>query len=342
MNPGMALLNLPQEKRERIPYTSENRQSAPPPKLDKASCSMNTLLHWRLKIAFLAILLTATSCTQAAFMTVNLPSQFESLSVKHDFGYGPDPSQKLDIYVPIDTEEKLLEVIVFLYGGRWTSGAKEDYRFIGATFARKGFVVVIADYRKYPAVRFPVFIEDGAKALAWVADHISEHHGNPKKIHIIGHSAGAHIGALLTADSHYLAEEGKSRTSIIHDFVGLAGPYAFTPDEPDLEDMFGPPENYLNMQVTSFIDGTQPPMLLLYGDRDSTVKYSNLQKLEQRITQQGGCVQSRVYRNVNHTDLLKALSWLNLQKVPVVEDSIKFFLGCKQQGNEEASSGGQR
>ena len=152
--------------------------------------------------------------------------------------------------------EKQLDVVVFFYGGRWTYGAKEDYRFVAATFVKEGFVVVIPDYRKYPQVRFPVFVEDGAKALAWVSDHIVEWHGNPARIHVVGHSAGAHIGTLLTADARYLAEEGKDRSLTIHDFAGLAGPYAFTPDEPDLEDMFGPPQNYPIMQVTTFIDDT--------------------------------------------------------------------------------------
>ncbi len=290
---------------------------------------MNRLSRRCFPIGFLALLCTMLSCTRAAFMAANLPSYFGSMTVEHGWPYGPDPSQKLDIYVPANSKDKQHEVIVFLYGGRWTYGAKEDYRFVGATFAQKGFVVVIADYRKYPAVRFPVFVKDAAKALAWVSDHIGEWHGNPARIHVVGHSAGAHIGALLAADPHYLADEGKDRSLTIHDFTGLAGPYAFTPDEPDLEDMFGPPSNYPNMQVTTFIDGTQPPMLLLYGNKDRAVKYANLQKLTQRIRQRGGCVRSRIYPDTDHTDLIGALSWWNLRHVPVIEDSLKFFPACR-------------
>ncbi|MBI5673070.1 MAG: alpha/beta hydrolase, partial [Nitrospirae bacterium] len=151
------------------------------------------------------------------------------MAVEHDRVYGPEPSQKLDIYVPANPKDKQLDVLVFFYGGRWTYGAKEDYRFVAATFVNKGFIVVIPDYRKYPQVRFPIFVEDGAKALAWVSNHIGEWHGNPARIHVVGHSAGAHIGALLAADPHYLADEGKDRSLAIHDFAGLAGPYAFTP-----------------------------------------------------------------------------------------------------------------
>jgi acetyl esterase/lipase len=286
------------------------------------------LKNRRYQITLLGLLLATSACTTAAFIAANLPTHFDRVTVVHDLAYGPEPSQTLDMYVPAGPKDKQMEVIVFLYGGRWTYGAKENYRFVGSTFAERGFLVVIPDYRKYPSVRFPAFVQDGAKALAWVYGHIGESRGNPARIHVVGHSSGAHIGALLAADPRYLADEGGNRSLVIHDFVGLAGPYAFTPDEPDLEDMFGPPKNYPNMQVTTFIDGTQPPMLLLYGDEDGAVKYANLQKLEQRIRQQGGCVQSRIYPGVDHTDLIGALSWLNLQKTPVIDDIIAFFDSC--------------
>ncbi|HWF62400.1 MAG TPA: alpha/beta hydrolase [Nitrospira sp.] len=250
-----------------------------------------------------------SGCTRVAFLAANLPTYFGTLAVVHDLAYGPEPSQKLDIDVPVDPTDKPMDVIVFFYGGRWTYGTKEDYRFVGATFAERGFLVVIPDYRKYPLVRFPRFVQDGAKTLAWVSYHIAEFHGDPALIHIVGHSAGAHIGALLAAYSHYLADEGMDRSHTVHDFSGLAGPYAFTPDEPDLEDMFGPPENYPNMQITTFVDGTQPPMWLSYGDNDTAVKNVNLEKLEQRTKQRGGCVRSRIYPGVDHIDLVAALSW---------------------------------
>lgn len=96
--------------------------------------------------------------------------------------YGAEPLQKLDMYVPADPKNEQMDVIVFFYGGRWTYGTKEDYRFVGATFAERGFLVVIPDYRKYPPVRFPQFVQDGAKALAWVSDHIFEFHGDPGRI----------------------------------------------------------------------------------------------------------------------------------------------------------------
>lgn len=284
----------------------------------------------RFQIWLLGVLLTMSGCTRTALVAANLPTHFDATVVVKDQVYGPDPAQKLDLYIPADNTKKPFEVVVFFYGGRWTYGAKKDYRFVGSTFANRGFLAVIPDYRKYPQVRFPAFMEDGAKALSWVYDHIAESHGNPTRIHVVGHSAGAHIGALVTADPRYLADEGKDRSIVIHDFAGLAGPYAFTPDEPDLEDMFGPPQNYPNMQITTFIDGTQPPMLLLYGNKDTAVKPANLEKLEQRIKQRGGCVRSQIYSDANHTDLVGALTWWNLKALPVVDHIVRFFLSCNQ------------
>ncbi len=280
------------------------------------------------QLAFLSLPLLTSACNQAAFTAANLPTHFDDMVVVPDRAYGSEPLQTLDIYIPAGAKDRQLEVIVFFYGGRWTYGAKEDYRFVGAAFTDKDFVVVVPDYRKYPQVRFPVFVEDGAKALAWVSEHITAFQGNPERIHVAGHSAGAHIGALLAADAQYLANEGKERTRVIQDFVGLAGPYAFTPDEPDLEEMFGPPMNYPNMRVTTFIDGKQPPMLLLHGDADTRVKDTNLEKLEKSIKQQGGCVQTKIYHDVSHAGLLGALSWFYPRGIAVADDILKFFHSC--------------
>ncbi len=256
---------------------------------------------------------------------VNVPAAFGSTVLVRDLTYGPEPWQTLDIYAPPGAKGKKLPVVVFFYGGRWTTGTKEIYRFVGDAFAKRGWLAVIPDYSKYPNVRFPIFVEDGAKALAWVSDRIALHGGDPERIFVVGHSAGAHIGALLTADAHYLAREGRDRSAVIRGFAGLAGPYSFTPDEPDLEDMFGPPERYPAMQVTTFIDGTQPPMLLLHGETDTAVKLRNLERLRDRIRDQGGIVETLVYPKTDHTWIVGALSWLNFRGPPVLDDMLAFF-----------------
>ncbi|MGH8336669.1 MAG: alpha/beta hydrolase [Gammaproteobacteria bacterium] len=279
----------------------------------------------RRSLALLLILSLLPGCEKAGFAIANLPSAFANGGVTTGVAYGPQPWQKLDIYVPPSPGNRQLDTIVFFYGGRWTTGSREDYRFVGQMFADKGFITVIPDYSKYPAVRFPAFVEDGARALAWVHDHISGYHGDPRKIHVAGHSAGAHIGALLSADPHYLAAYHKSTQEVIASFAGLAGPYDFVPDEPDLVDMFGPPVRFPKMQVPTFITGHEPPMLLLWGAEDTTVRRYNLDKLQSAIESKSGQVRTIIYPGTDHVNIVAALSWLNPARAPVADDMVRFF-----------------
>ncbi len=259
----------------------------------------------------MVLALLAAACGQVNLAVVNLPTRFDGVSVTHDVAFGPEGWQRLDIYAPPGASKgKPLPVIVFYYGGRWEEGSKDDYRFVGSALARQGYITVIPDYRKYPAVKFPVFVEDAARSLAWVSDHIAAYGGRPDSIHIAGHSAGAHIAALLATDARYLKALGKDRSAVIQDFTGLAGPYAFEPDEPDLQAMFGPPDRYPQMQATTFIDGRQPPMLLLWGEKDTAVGRMNMDRLAAAIHARGGCVETRIYPGVDHIWILAGLSWL--------------------------------
>jgi acetyl esterase/lipase len=288
-------------------------------------------MQWRRGAALIVLIASigAAALSQrfqsAGLWVVNLAPAFSGTRAERGIEYGPEAWQRLDIYAPSARAGHKRGVIVFFYGGRWTFGAKESFRFIGDAFARRGYIAVIPDYGKYPRVRFPAFAEDGAKALAWVYDRIADYGGDRDRIFVAGHSAGAHIGALLAADPHYLAREGKSRSAVVRGFAGLAGPYAFTPSEPDLEAIFGPPERYPAMQVTTFIDGTQPPMLLLHGGADTAVRRSNLDRLEASIREKGGIVKSAVYPGVDHIWIAGALSWLNFRGPPVLDDMLAFF-----------------
>ena len=186
----------------------------------------------RLAIALSAALLCG--CTAIGTQLANLPTYFDGIAVKRDIVFDSASMQKMDIYLPPGTDKKH-GVIVFFYGGRWSSGSKSDYAFVGAAFAKAGYVVAIPDYRKYPDVRFPVFAQDAAAAVAWTADNIGSYGGDTSRIFVAGHSSGAHIGALISADAHYLAALGKPQDTI-KAFAGMAGPYAFIPEEADLKE----------------------------------------------------------------------------------------------------------
>jgi dipeptidyl aminopeptidase/acylaminoacyl peptidase len=129
---------------------------------------------------------------------------------------------------------------------------------------------------------------------------------------------------LLVADERYLAAHGK-RPDIVRAFAGLAGPYDFVPNEDDLIDMFGPPERYPQMQTTTFIDGNEPPMLLLWGEADTLVYRRNIDLLAAKVNTEGGQVVARTYDDMGHVGILSSLTWLLRDRRPVFDDVLRFF-----------------
>ncbi|MBX2805903.1 MAG: alpha/beta hydrolase [Hyphomicrobiales bacterium] len=267
---------------------------------------------------------SATLYASNSFTIANLPTLFSNVSVSSDLSYGPLEAQRLDIYTPETSENHSLPVIVFFYGGRWTEGRKQDYAFVGHRLAKQGFIVVIPDYRKYPNVKFPVFVEDGAAATAWVHSYIADHGGDPDRLFLAGHSAGAHIAALIAVDPKYLQAHRKTR-NIISAFAGLAGPYNFIPEDEDLKDMFGPPERYKQMQAPEFIDGQQPPMLLLHGLDDDVFRLYNSKTLAAKIRDIGGDVEIKTYPGIDHIEIIGALTVFWNHKAPVANDLVNYF-----------------
>src|SRR5689334_16659544 len=124
------------------------------------------------------------SCGGIAFTAANVPALFGKFERRADLAYGSLERQRLDVYVPEGAAAR--PIIVFWYGGAWEHGDKSNYRFVGATLAQAGYVAVLPDYRLYPQVRFPAFVDDGAAALAWVAAHAGEIGGDRRRIFVAG------------------------------------------------------------------------------------------------------------------------------------------------------------
>jgi acetyl esterase/lipase len=278
------------------------------------------------KILFIFLLCSLMfGCTQIKFSIVNAPEATYSGEIIEDLPYGELDRQKLDIYIPDMAKMELdsLPVIVFFHGGRWTDGSKDQYKFVGMTLSELGYVVVLPNTRLYPDVKFPIFAQDAAQALAWVHNNAHLHHGN-KNLFISGHSSGAHLGALIIADNKYLAQYSLT-PNIVNAFVGLSGPYDFVPKKPDLKDMFGPPENFPKLVVTNYIDGNEPPMLLIYSDGDETVHPRNLRALKEGIAKAHGNVESIIYETGGHVATVSALSWVNPSGLSVKQDMDNYF-----------------
>jgi acetyl esterase/lipase len=139
-----------------------------------------------------------------------LLSNAQAQDVKRDIPYAnpADQRQVLDVYSPHSA--KNLPVVFWIHGGGWQTGDKADVQIKPKAFADKGFVFVSTNYRLLPSVDMATIVRDIAKSIRWVHDHIAEHGGDPNRLFIMGHSAGAQLAALVCTDERYLKAEGLS------------------------------------------------------------------------------------------------------------------------------------
>jgi acetyl esterase/lipase len=241
-----------------------------------------------------------------------------------DVAYAAGQRHSLDIYAPEGAERA--PVIVFFYGGSWQDGDKATYRFLGAALARRGFVAVIPDYRVYPAVRFPGYLLDAARAVAWTRAHIAAWGGDPGRLVLMGHSAGAQIATLLTLDPEWLGSVGLDPDRVLAACIGLAGPYDFLPlHDPVLEAIFAPAGDLRRTQPIHYARGDAPPLFLAAGTADTTVLPRNARRLAEAVRADGGVVEERLYPGIGHATLIGAfagpLRWL----APVLSDVTGFL-----------------
>lgn len=233
---------------------------------------------------------------------------------------------KLDVWTPEGTKPgDGKPVLVFFYGGGWAHGQREHYGFVAKAFAARGFVVVMPDYRKVPGVVFPAFVEDGAKALRWVQDNIAEHGGDAGRVGLSGHSAGAHIAMLLTLDRSWLLKAGVS-PGFVRATVGLSGPYDFLPFDSrrSIAAMYRWPRP-TETQPIAYARADAPPIMVITGASDDTVKPRNAILLAQKLNRLGATVEFRAYNDLGHEDIAMALSKPFRGRAPVLEEAVAFL-----------------
>jgi acetyl esterase/lipase len=266
----------------------------------------------------LIALLTA-ACSRLSFVAANVPAAFGAYH-RSSATYGDHPQQTLDIYTPDAPVAAARPLVVFWYGGRWTNGDKDEYRFVGAALAQLGFVAVLPNYRHYPEVKMAGFMADAAQAAVWAAMHAAELGTDPGAFYLMGHSAGAHMAALLTLDQRYFMAAGLPQPAIAG-MIGLSGPYDFLPlTDPDLEDMFGPPSRYTDSQPIHFARADAPPMLLVQGLADRIVLPRNSINLAAALRAKGADVALKLYPKLRHADTVAALSIPARGRAPTLAD----------------------
>lgn len=275
-----------------------------------------------LRIGLLAALgVIICGCTPVGILNAVVPAHASKIIA--DQAYGPDPRQQLDIYLP-DHPDAAGDVVVFFYGGYWETGEKSDYRFVAEALASKGFIAVLPDYRLYPQVQWRGFLADGAAAYAWVEKHIANYHGNPHRIFLMGHSAGAHIAAMVALDQALRVQAG-SRIAPCG-MIGLAGPYDFLPfTDPRAAQVFSVAKHPIETQPIHYVDGSDPSLLLLVGDADTTVKPRNSESLAALMRERGGRAELIRYKGVSHIKLVLSLAAPFRYIAPTLEDTAHFI-----------------
>jgi acetyl esterase/lipase len=255
--------------------------------------------------ALLAACFTALRSHLSPFTVLNLLVPRTGYAVHRGLAFGADPRQQLDVYVPHGLTGPA-PVLLFFYGGGWQGGDRTNYLAFGQAFASACIVTAVADYRLYPQVKYPGFVEDAAGALAWLHAHAKDYGGDGARIFVSGHSAGAYNAVMLAAEPKFI-EAQSGRLDWIRGVIGIAGPYNFLPmREPAYIDMFHGANNLGSMPV-SHVNGPRPPMLLVTGQADDTVAPHNSDDMARKLESTGNAVRVIRYPGVGHIGVILSL-----------------------------------
>jgi acetyl esterase/lipase len=245
--------------------------------------------------------------------------------------YASAPRQLLDVYQPLAAAlpaEGERPLVVFFFGGAWTSGDRASYRFLGEALAARGAVVVVPDFGLSPRHTYPVFVRDSALAVKWALDNAARLGADPKRVYVMGHSSGAYNAAMVALDARWLAEVG-TRPGQLAGWIGMAGPYDFLPiGDPKVRIAFHWPDTPRDSQPIAHVGPTSPRALLLAAAKDDLVyPERNTLRMAEALRAAGVPVTVHLYDNLSHVTLMGAfarpLQWLGGPVLPPVVD----FLG---------------
>lgn len=247
-----------------------------------------------------------------------------NIELLHKQSLGEDRRQKLLVFGD-PSSSKALPVFIFVHGGSWRNGNPDDYGFIARNIAPEGYIVVLGGYRLRESGRYPAMLQDTAAVTAWVHENIAEFGGDPERLVLAGHSAGAYNVAQVALEQRWLAEAGVPAQAI-RGVVGLAGPYDFYPyDSDSTRAAFGSVGVGSESQPVNHVRRDAPPMLLVHGELDSLVKPRNTRALAAALEDSGAEVATLFMPAMTHNDPLLALAnpW---RRDPQIFDAVTRFL----------------
>ena len=253
-----------------------------------------------LGIALVALVVLAACSPLTA---LNAIVRTDTYRASDDVAYGPLPRQKADVYTPtVVAPSAGYPVVVFFYGGTWTSGDRRDYKFMGEALAERGILTIVADYRLYPEVRYPEFLKDSALAVAWSLDNAARLGGDPGRVFVMGHSAGGYNAAMIALDPRWLAPTGHSARELAA-WIGLAGPYEFQPLEPGspARPVFFHPDYPPGTQAIDYATGTSPRAFLAAPVDDKVVSpQRSTLAMAAKLKAAGVPVELKMYDGISH------------------------------------------
>jgi acetyl esterase/lipase len=276
------------------------------------------------RIAMLIMTALLSACTTILLTAANAPAMFAPVRRTANVAFGAGARDRLDVYQPAKPSAQALPVIIFWHGGGWVDGRKGFYRFVGAALAQLGYVTILPNYRVYPEVRFPAFLDDAARAVLWVQQHAADYGGDAHRIVLMGHSAGAHMAAMLAVNHSYLQRVGANTHDIIA-LIGLSGPYDLKPNTPVLNTIFSAPYTPRDWQVLPYVTADAPPALLVHGAADDLVSPNNTYDMAAALRAHGVHVQMHVYPGRSHADTVAGLSVPARARAPVLKDVADFM-----------------
>lgn len=275
---------------------------------------------------FIALTSALAGCSGTRIIDALTPSSAYTSTL--DIPYGDGARRRLDVYRPATLPEGAkAPVVVFVYGGSWREGSKADYRFVADALTARGIVAVIADYRVYPEVRYPGFVEDTAAAVAWTFREIGRYGGDPSRIFVAGHSAGAYNAAMVAYDARWLRPYGLAPKQL-RGFVGLAGPYNFLPivDE-GVKEVFDWPGTPPDSQPINHVTKESIPSLLIAARTDTFVyPTKNTEPMAAKLKSLGADVTVDIHDHVSHVTLMGAMARPLRFLAPVDREFIDFVL----------------
>lgn len=268
----------------------------------------------RLRAPLLALSLLGASLLAACspVKLVNNLTPDDTYVTEGGIAYGSEPRQALDVYRPLaqtSPPEGKRPLIVFFYGGTWSSGDRSMYKFVGEALASRGAVVVIPDYRLSPQVTYPVFVKDSALAMKWGFDNAARLGADPKQVYVMGHSSGAYNAAMLALDARWLGELGGSPKQLAG-WIGLAGPYDFLPiGNPEAQEAFNWPRTPRDSQPIEHATAASPRALLMAASKDKLVDpVRNTEQMARLLRTAGVPVETKEFDNLSHITLIGAMA----------------------------------